>query len=424
VPGPITRSWIEGYSVDHLESAAAQWSASAELLEYHAEGIHAETLRPGGTVWEGTGADAAAERSWGNVVKARGAADCIYCAAGIAREGAGDLMWSKGQAQQSITDAEAAGFTVSEDLQPFDNAGPLMRQTAARQAEQQAFAADITAKAQALAAMDQQVASQITSAVAPLNGFSFGSDAEHGGTVQAVDYHHFKQEPGPADPDDPNRHALYPNRNPWGYYGQGNRDDGKAAEQAALDRLQRDMGVPIIRQQVRATHSNVNDPDTGKPQPRYYDGLMPTGKPNQYIGIEAKSHAGVDLTTAQKRFDKAVSADSPATATLNGQPIEIIGTQVVNPPGGWMPPSAQVAQPTPIPGAASAAPPGTPPPPVMRRDDGAPLIPSAASKPLPGWGTHVSPDEAAKSGGEVGDLGKFYRGMFPHVDSNDPENTA
>ncbi|SHP22635.1 hypothetical protein [Mycobacteroides abscessus] len=191
------RSWIESYDVGHLESSAAQWSASAQQLEYHAEGIHSETLRPGGTTWEGTGADAAAERSWGDVVKSRGAADAMYSAAGIAREGAGDLMWAKGQAVGSITEAESAGFTVAEDLQVTDNASALMRQTAARQAQQQEFAADIAAKAQTLVEMDQSVAARMTAAAAPLNGFSFGEP-----TAQMAGYHPKQDVPNVGDGND------------------------------------------------------------------------------------------------------------------------------------------------------------------------------------------------------------------------------
>lgn len=428
--GALTRGDVEAWGTTHLEDAATHLRSAAQRWEGHFETIHTGMLRPGGTAWDGPAADAAAERSWGDLVKVRGAGDALYAAAGCATNGAGDVAWAKRQVLDAVTEAEEAGFTVGQDFSVTDkSAGSLLRSTAARQQQAQAFATEISTRVQALVAVDKAVAAQITTAMAPLESLSFPQD--HGSvapTVKAVDYRHFKQEPGPADPDDPNRHALYPNRNPWGLYGPNNQDDGKAAEKAALDELQRNTGIPIIRQQVRATHPDVIDPATGKPQPRYYDGLMPTGVPNQYIGIEAKTHAGVDLSPKQSRFDPAVSPEHPATATLNGQPIQIVGTRRAEPPAGWVPPPPTAAV-TPAPGAASAAPPGAssglPPPPVMHRDDGSPLVPSAGSNPFPSWGTHISPDELAKSGDpELSNLGKFYRGMFPHVDPSDPDNTA
>lgn len=422
----LTRADVEAWSTTHLETAATHFKSVAGHWEGHFETIHTGMLRPGGTAWEGTAADNAAERSWADLVKVRGAGDALYAAAGHATNGADDIAWAKRQVLDAITEAEEAGFTVGQDFSVTDKSGrELMRTTVARQQQAQAFATEISTRVQTLVAIDQQVATQITGALAPLESLSFPAEHEGGDpTVKAVDYHRFKQEPGPADPDDPNRHAWYPNRNPWGEYGKGNRDDGKAAEQAALDELQRQTRIPIIRQQVRATQPDVISPKTGKPQERYFDGLQPTGNPDEYIGIEAKTHEGIGRTPPQQRFDTQISREHPATAILNGRPITIVGSQLAYPPPGWVPPPPPAAT-VPAPGAASGAPPGLPPPPVMHRDDGAPLVPSAGSNPFPNWGTHISPDELAKSSDpELGNLGKFYRGMFPHVDPSDPDNTA
>lgn len=421
----LTRADIEAWSTTHLETAATHFKSVAGHWEGHFETIHTGMLRPGGTAWEGTAADNAAERSWADLVKVRGAGDALYAAAGHATNGADDIAWAKRQLLDAITEAEEAGFTVGQDFSVIDKSGgELMRTTVARQQQAQAFATEISTRVQTLVSIDQQVATQITGALAPLESLSFPQDHEGAApTVKAVDYHRFKQEPGPADPDDPNRHALYPKRNPWGQYGQGSAGDGKEAEQAALDERQRRTHIPIIRQQVQATHPDVNDPKTGNPQPRYYDGLEPTSNPDEYIGIEAKTHEGVDRTAGQKRFDGAVSRQHPARAILDGRPIRIVGTDLAYPPDGWTPPSS--AQPGPPAGAAPGGSGTAPPVPVMRPDDGAPLVPKPGSDPFPNWGTHISPDELAKSSDpELGNLGKFYRGMFPHVDPNDPDNTA
>ena len=59
------------------------------------ETIHTGMLLPGGATWEGTAADAAAARSWGDLVKVRGAGDALYAAASRATNGAGDIAWAK-----------------------------------------------------------------------------------------------------------------------------------------------------------------------------------------------------------------------------------------------------------------------------------------------------------------------------------------
>ncbi len=200
--GALTRSDIEAWDTTHLETAATHWRSTAAHWESHFETIHNGMLRPGGTTWEGTAADAAAERSWADLVKVRGAGDALYAAAGHATTGAGDIAWAKRQVLDAIAEAEEAGFTVGQDFTVTDKSWSLLRSAADRQQQAQAFAAEISARVQALVAIDQQVATQITGALAPLESLSFPEDPGRGApAVQAVDYHRFKQEPGPADPD-------------------------------------------------------------------------------------------------------------------------------------------------------------------------------------------------------------------------------
>lgn len=172
--GALTRSDIEAWDTAHLEAAATHWRSTAAHWESHFETIHTGMLRPGGTTWEGTAADAAAERSWGDLVKVRGAGDALYAAAGHATTGAGDITWAKRQVLEEITDAEEAGFTVGQDFSVTDKAGdsPLCS-TAARQQQAQAFATEITSRVQSLVAIDRQAATQITGALAPLAGMRF-----------------------------------------------------------------------------------------------------------------------------------------------------------------------------------------------------------------------------------------------------------
>lgn len=104
--------------------------------------------------------------------------------------------------------------------------------------------------------------------------------------MQAVDYRTAPPPKDPGDKPDPwGPNPNYPNRTNNGKYGVGNSVDGKAAEGAALGQRELDTGIPILRGQVRATHPDVTNPATGKPQGRFYDGLEPTGVPGEYIGV-------------------------------------------------------------------------------------------------------------------------------------------
>ncbi|WP_061009944.1 hypothetical protein [Mycolicibacterium mucogenicum] len=201
--GALTRSDIEAWDTTHLETAATHWRSTAAHWESHFETIHNGMLRPGGTTWEGTAADAAAERSWADLVKVRGAGDALYAAAGHATTGAGDIAWAKRQVLDAIAEAEEAGFTVGQDFTVTDkSADGLLRSAAGRQQQAQAFATEISTRVQALAALDKQVATQITAALEPLETVQFSDEAKNAPTVQAVDYHHFKQD-GPASPPPP-----------------------------------------------------------------------------------------------------------------------------------------------------------------------------------------------------------------------------
>jgi hypothetical protein len=189
-------------------------------------------------------------------------------------------------------------------------------------------------------ATDAEVASSLTAATAGLGSNLFSESADAPSTVQLVDY---KTAPAPKDPGDkPNpydQNEKYPNRNNLGQYGAGNSRDGKAEEEAALRDREGKTGIPIERQQVRATHPDVTN-DNGKPQWRYYDGLEPTGNPDEYIGIEAKGHPGAHQPY-QDEFDAAVTDASPAEAVLNGRKIKIVDTAPAYPPPGWTLPTEQ-----------------------------------------------------------------------------------
>jgi len=183
----LTRSDIEFWSTEHLETAAAHWTSTAQSWEDHFETIHNGVLRPGGTTWEGAGADGAAERTWGDLVKVRGATDALHAAAGHATNGSGDVAWAKRQVLNAIAEAEEDGFAVGSDFSVTDKPS-LLRSPEGRQAKATQHAHDIAAAVQQLVDADKQAGERISGALAPLDGLGF---PEHGGkadpTVRMVD---------------------------------------------------------------------------------------------------------------------------------------------------------------------------------------------------------------------------------------------
>ena len=194
--GTPSLSQIVNWDTSHLEDAARHWMATAEQWEDHFTVLHNEMLSPGGTAWEGAGAEAAQERTFADLVKVRGAADHLNGAAAAARYGASEISDAKNLALDAIAEAQEAGFSVGEDLSVTDSM--LLGNLRATQAQQHAAA--ITTRATNLSALDQQVAAKISTAAAPLGEISFTEPADAPPNVQPVD---FKQAPPPTNPPYP-----------------------------------------------------------------------------------------------------------------------------------------------------------------------------------------------------------------------------
>lgn len=225
-------SQILTWDTIHLSQAATDWVSTAERWEVTFTRVHRGTLSPGGTTWEGEAADAAQDRSFADLVKVRGLADTLNIAAAVARRGADQLDYLKRQAIDAINDAQEAGFAVGEDLSVTDTSAFGEFRTGLAQQH----ATTIAARAAALGAADNEIATRITAATAEL--------AEHGFTepgdniAQAVDYR-----TAPADPyatlSEARRRALaYADRwhdnagNPdYDNYGEGGGDCTNFASQ-------------------------------------------------------------------------------------------------------------------------------------------------------------------------------------------------
>ena len=183
---------IHSWDIEHLYRAATDWAATAEHWEDSFTAVHSGTLSPGGTMWEGQAAEAAQERTFGDLVKVRGLSDTLLEAAGIARRGGDQLDYLKRHAVDAINQAREAGFTVGEDLSVTD----ASRVGALRVGQAQQHAATIAARAAALSVADSEIAAKITTTTAELSNHGF-TEPPGDKTVQAVD---FKQAPPPSPP--------------------------------------------------------------------------------------------------------------------------------------------------------------------------------------------------------------------------------
>lgn len=334
------------WGTGHLTEAAQSWTHTATVWEDCFTQLTTRIGFPGGTAWEGAAADAAFARAHGDRMIVIGLADELHVAARIARTGAGEIAEARRAVLRVVESAENAGFSVGEDFSVtcpgrFD---PVT--AAARQAQAIAIATELRATVGALVTTDQRVAASLTSATAGLGTTVFPESVNEASmAVQLVDYRNFKEAPipEPGTPDDPAAgrapNPIYPGRDTSGRFVPGNTGsvDGAAAAEQRLQKFETQNDTTLIRQQVRAavidpaTGQPMTDPQTGKPLFRYYDALAPTGTPGQYVGIEVKS-GSADLTRSQRVFDSRVSAQTPAVGTLNGQPVRIIDTELLNAP--------------------------------------------------------------------------------------------
>ena len=175
-------SQIRNWDTAHLQTAARQWTTTAEGWEGSFSTAHRAALNPGGADWDGRAAEATQARTLADLYRVRGLADALDGAAKAARAGAAALETAKERVLDSVRKAEAAGFDVHDDLSLSTRHGVTAAEYPAKLAEGQAISAEIDARALRLAELDAEVAATITAAVAPLGEVSFPE-----GTVQPMD---------------------------------------------------------------------------------------------------------------------------------------------------------------------------------------------------------------------------------------------
>lgn len=170
----LTLSQIQAWDTDHLDTAAAHWTATANRWRDGFTAMSSGISRPGGTAWEGPAADAASMRSDRDRVQVLGLVDRLHEASSIARTGAADLSEARSRALASVDSAQRAGFSVSEDLSVRDTLSvPSKPMRLMRDLQAQVVAADIRAQSTILAATDQSITSKLSTITAGFTGFTF-----------------------------------------------------------------------------------------------------------------------------------------------------------------------------------------------------------------------------------------------------------
>jgi hypothetical protein len=213
--GLPTLSQIRAWDVEHLIKAADHWEGTADGWDRTAIQVWQDShVLP----WEGQARDTLIERTTADKTAMGGKADQLRESASIARRGASDISAAQRAVLYKVDDAHNAGFVVGEDLSVTDTrSSRTAAERAARQAQAQAFAADIRQRAAQLVGLDHEVAGNLANAASGIGNTTFneqpiktaddkivGDDsAERRYSVRLVD-NTFKQDgPTPTPPPPP-----------------------------------------------------------------------------------------------------------------------------------------------------------------------------------------------------------------------------
>lgn len=172
-----TLSQLEGWRADHLVTAAGRWRAATDTWTTGVDEVVAGLPSPGGTAWDGSASDAAAERISRDEAAVHAVAERLRLAVRIAQNGAHGIEAGKGNVLQVVQLANAFGYDVREDLSVVDRVPvwpPGIAELRARQAG--LIAANVRAGAARLAAFDQQVATDLDTVTRDFVTLDFAQD--------------------------------------------------------------------------------------------------------------------------------------------------------------------------------------------------------------------------------------------------------
>ncbi|MBZ4618819.1 hypothetical protein [Mycobacterium avium] len=280
---PATLSQILAWSTEHLIEAAGYWTQTADRWE---DGFLTMRNQAQSIAWRGAGGDALRERTQADLSVVRAKGDLLRQAAGIARNGASDISAAQRRVFYGVEDAQNAGFTVGEDLSVTDMRSTSPAERAARQAQAEAFAADIRLRAEQLESADGKVASQLTAATAGLGGDGFAPASSHN-----------SRQPSAQKDGGRNRRSTsgVPNSQRGGVHLVDFKQDG-GADPSPMPQPTPSQGQPQIGPFPVPPQVAAAAPKTPPPPPDVAAPPAPAGPSfGQCVGTEVKTNVGKDM---------------------------------------------------------------------------------------------------------------------------------
>ncbi len=396
-----TLSEVRAFTGDYLVEAASHWADSAARWSDAYDRLTRSIARPAGFEWSGEAAEAAALRTGADRRRVNSAADQLTVAASTARRAVDDLRAAKAKLLSTVHAAEAAGLEVGQDfsLTTVESTTSLA-ELAAREAQMRSLGIAIRADVLALVRADQRAATEITEAANGLRSLAFDDDeaARDRTGFQAVDYH------GVPLPEKPPYQPPIPPPEGWSE-DPLMRTAQKIAYGHAWDEHRREFpGITSQAQFAEFIHQKLQRAITDP------SGLR--------LGL-AKDRAPVIYDPEDRTIIIRDSRSNSSSA----------GTIFRPPDDDYVHRKSESYVSVFTPDQLEDGPAALAPPETMRRavEVASPEPPKGANAPdqdlpggfLPEWGTHVSPDETAKTDGALGILGRIILGQTP-PDPHDP----
>lgn len=184
--GLPSRSEIEQWSTRDLDAAAARWRTSATASD---EAIAQHRANIVNATWAGDAKDAAVNRVTTDAVVVDSHGAVQRAGAQVAEDGSRDIQAAKREALDAIAAAEAAGFTVGEDLSITDTREVDETEIAARTLAAREHAEDVRWFAERLLQADELVGKRLQEKAVELEGIRFDGEPDdtRDGSVQLVD---------------------------------------------------------------------------------------------------------------------------------------------------------------------------------------------------------------------------------------------
>ncbi|WP_082956759.1 DUF4185 domain-containing protein [Mycolicibacter sinensis] len=179
-----TLSELRAATWEHLRTSAAVWRSLGRTWESAFTEVHNSSLRPGGTDWTGSGAEAFQDRAYLDLVKIRHPVDITDTVAGIAERGADAQEGNRRSVLDTVDEVESDNFEVGEDWSVTDritwysSAAELEQ----RELEAQGHSDFLISKLIKLVGDEADISRNLTTATADLHRFNFGAEGEDGGT--------------------------------------------------------------------------------------------------------------------------------------------------------------------------------------------------------------------------------------------------